>query len=265
LTLTRKCQACAGTNGATANFCRHCGATLTQASADDVGTVPAGSGSDGALSLSSGAPALDERRLLRELCWLCGLPVAISVIYAVSVRVGGVSALASLVGMSAMATIALGSALMNTSLVRSALRLPKASDLLATVLVASITAPILIAAFWLLGQLGFALYGDYLTPYIQDDWPTWLGFVDLALVTPVSEELLFRGLIQPKLGQILNPSEALIVQAALFSAAHLSPVILVTHFVMGLAFGWLRRRSGSLIPGTLLHGAWNAWVVACSS
>ncbi len=154
---------------------------------------------------------------------------------------------------------------MNTSLVRSALRLPAARDLLATLLVALIAAPLLTAAFWLLGRLGFALYRDYLTPYTHDGWPTWLGFVDLALVTPVSEELLFRGLIQPKLGQILNPSEALIVQAALFSAAHLSPVILVTHFAMGLAFGWLRRRSGSLIPGILLHGAWNAWVVASTA
>jgi membrane protease YdiL (CAAX protease family) len=54
------------------------------------------------------------------------------------------------------------------------------------------------------------------------------------------------------------------VQAALVSALHLSPVILVTHFAMGLAFGWVRRLSGSLFPGIMLHGAWNAWVVVSS-
>jgi membrane protease YdiL (CAAX protease family) len=27
---------------------------------------------------------------------------------------------------------------------------------------------------------------------------------------------------------------------------------------MGLIFGWLRMRTGSLIPGMILHAAWNA-------
>jgi membrane protease YdiL (CAAX protease family) len=99
-----------------------------------------------------------------------------------------------------------------------------------------------------------------LTPYLQDGYPPWVGLVDVAVVTPFAEELLFRGLVQPKLAQLIRPTEALIVQAALFSALHLSPVILVTHFAMGLALGWLRRRSGSLLPGIGLHGAWNYWV-----
>jgi membrane protease YdiL (CAAX protease family) len=84
---------------------------------------------------------------------------------------------------------------------------------------------------------------------------------NVALVTPLAEELLFRGVIEPKLGQIMKVKDALIVQAALFSALHLSPVIRVTHFILGLALGGLRRRSRSLLPGILLRGAWNAWVV----
>jgi membrane protease YdiL (CAAX protease family) len=35
-------------------------------------------------------------------------------------------------------------------------------------------------------------------------------------------------------------------------------VIFPTHFAMGLIFGWLRMRTGSLLPGMLLHAAWNA-------
>ena len=47
-------------------------------------------------------------------------------------------------------------------------------------------------------------------------------------------------------------------QAALFSVLHSSAVIFSSHFAMGLVFGWLRMRTGSLIASMILHAAWNA-------
>lgn len=207
------------------------------------------------------APAFDDQRLFRELCWLCGLPLFVSVAYAVTVRIAGMSARADTLATAAMAMISLVGASLNVALIRRCLRLPSWRDLGVTLLVALIAAPGLTAAFWLLQQLGFKIFEDYLAPYELDAWPAYVGYTNLALVTPFTEELLYRGLVQPKLEQVISSTEALIVQAALFSAAHLSPVILVTHFGMGLALGWVRRRSGSLFPGILLHAAWNAWVV----
>ena len=89
-----------------------------------------------------------------------------------------------------------------------------------------------------------------------------LALVVTAVLAPWAEELLFRGVIQQRLETLLGPAEALIVQAALFSALHLSAVILVTHFAMGLALGWLLRKSGSLYPGMALHALWNTAVLA---
>ncbi len=255
MTATRRCPSCQKTIGGDASFCRHCGAPLA-------GIEPfaaAGGSPDG--SVASEPPAPDEKRLLRELGWLCVLPVAISVVYAISVRVLGVSALGDLVAGGAVSAVALGGALSNRRLVADAFRLPAARDAVMTLLVALVVAPALSLGFWSLEHLGFTFYSGYLTPYLNDGWPRWVGYLSVAGLTPLSEETLFRGLIQPKLAQIISPNEALIVQAALFSAVHLSPVILVTHFAMGLAFGWLRKRSGSLFPGILLHGAWNAWVI----
>jgi membrane protease YdiL (CAAX protease family) len=199
--------------------------------------------------------------LFRELCVLCGLPLVVSVVCAVAVKVGGLSAVGAALATIAMAAISVGGALFNLRLVASALHLPTIRDWLATLVVALVAVPVLSGAFWLLQRLGFNMVDDYLAPYLGDGWPAWVGYADVALVTPLSEELLYRGLVQPKLEQALTSTEALIVQAALFSAAHLSPVILITHFGMGLVLGWARRRSGSLLPGILLHGAWNAWVV----
>ena len=34
-----------------------------------------------------------------------------------------------------------------------------------------------------------------------------------------------------------------------------------SHFLMGLCFGYMRRRSRSIYPGMLLHACWNALVV----
>lgn len=208
---------------------------------------------------------IDGHRIFRELCWLSGLPLGASVVLYVAVRIAGSSAILTLSGVLATAGIAVGGTLMNVHVVRPALRLPGVRDLVATAVVALICAPTLLAGFWVLEQFGFVLDSSYPASYTLDGWPRWIGYADLVILTPMFEELLFRGLIQPKLGQLVGSTEALVVQAALFSAAHLSPVILATHFVMGLAFGWLRRRTQSLVPGILLHAAWNAWVVWSSS
>jgi len=38
-------------------------------------------------------------------------------------------------------------------------------------------------------------------------------------------------------------------------------VIFPTHFAMGLIFRWLRMRTGSLLPGMVLHGSWSAVII----
>jgi membrane protease YdiL (CAAX protease family) len=219
-------------------------------------TEPAGS-----TAPVSARPAVDEQSVFRELCWIGGCTIALSVVYVVNVRLLGPSALGDTMAAAATAVIAVGGAFTAPKLVRSGFRLPTAKDLLVTLLVALLTASAVMVAFWLLKRLGFQFLGGYLNPYVIDDWPICVGYVNIAVVTPIAEEVLFRGVIQPKLGQLIKEKDALIVQAALFSALHLSPVILVTHFILGLAFGWLRLRTRSLVPGILLHAAWNAWVL----
>jgi membrane protease YdiL (CAAX protease family) len=263
LTDTRRCSACTQKNGESARFCRRCGAGL----GDSHALTDAGSANPAQIAEGEPGGSLpprsveDPQGVFRELCWLCGLVIAISSSYAIYVRVWGLHPCAEAVAVGAVALLALAAALRNIQLVRSSLGVPRLRGVLETVLVAVVAAPTLMLGFWVLGLLGFGVYTGYVVPYERDGWPIWSCFALTAVVTPLSEELLFRGLIQPKLEQLVSPTEALIVQAALFAALHLNPIILVTHFAMGLAFGWLRRRTGSLFPGILLHGAWNTWVL----
>jgi membrane protease YdiL (CAAX protease family) len=81
--------------------------------------------------------------------------------------------------------------------------------------------------------------------------------VMIAVQPAVFEELAFRGLILGGLEHVLNPLEAVIVSAALFMIIHLSVPSFPHLFVMGLALGWLRLKSGSLYPCMLLHFSHN--------
>lgn len=248
----RSCLHCGQQAALSARFCRRCGTDLESAEARQL---------VGVAVVDHGPQALDGRASPRDLWVLSGVPVAISVVYAFVTRFTGASAVAELTCLAAFALVALVGAAMSWKVARRGFRLPTARGIAWTALTACVAWPLLTLVFALFEKMGFVLEDDYLLPYVLEGWPAWSGYLSIAVVTPITEELLFRGLIQPKLEQTLRPGEALIVQAVLFSAAHLSPVILATHFAMGLAFGWVRRRSGSLLPSIVLHGAWNAWVI----
>jgi membrane protease YdiL (CAAX protease family) len=98
--------------------------------------------------------------------------------------------------------------------------------------------------------------------YTEAHWPAWSMFVLISGMPALFEELAFRGVIHCTLERVLSKHEALIIQAALFSIVHLSPVIFLSHFLMGFYFGWLRNQTRSLYPSMLAHACWNAYWVA---
>jgi len=98
--------------------------------------------------------------------------------------------------------------------------------------------------------------------YARHGWPAWSAFALLALAPALVEEVAFRGFLYGRLAEVMGPREALVVQAAMFSVLHMLPLMFVSHFVMGLVFGLLRTRTGSLVPSMIVHLAWNALVVA---
>lgn len=98
--------------------------------------------------------------------------------------------------------------------------------------------------------------------YQKSGWPVWSMFVLVSIMPAVFEELAFRGVIQTALENVFNQREAWLIQAALFSILHLSPIIFPSHFLMGLCLGLMRLRSQSLYPGMILHALWNAFVLS---
>lgn len=87
---------------------------------------------------------------------------------------------------------------------------------------------------------------------------TWVAVVVLA---PVGEEWLCRGVAWRSAVTLSSPRTAVLLTAILFAFLHgLGDGYLLElphRFVMGLAAGWLRWQSGSLLPGVVVHGVHN--------
>jgi len=88
------------------------------------------------------------------------------------------------------------------------------------------------------------------------------GAIRSVVVSPVLEELLFRGLILHGFLVLYSRRRAVVLSALLFAVYHLNPWQLVLAFVCGLLLGWWRVATGSLWPTILGHMFFNAVPVA---
>lgn len=81
----------------------------------------------------------------------------------------------------------------------------------------------------------------------------------VSVAAPVCEEFFFRGIFQKGLTPRPPAStvRALVVSAVVFSAFHLDPVGFAARTELGLLFGWLYLRTGSLWPSIGAHAANN--------
>jgi len=75
----------------------------------------------------------------------------------------------------------------------------------------------------------------------------------LAVLAPLVEELVFRGLLYGWVAGRWGSVAAWIVSSLAFAAAHYEPAHIVLVLPLGLLFGWLRRRTDSLLPSLFSH------------
>jgi membrane protease YdiL (CAAX protease family) len=87
--------------------------------------------------------------------------------------------------------------------------------------------------------------------------------VTAVFLAPLFEEMLFRGFLQPLLSRTLGVVMGILLTAVLFGGLHASEykgawqyVAAIT--VVGIALGVLRAKTNSIIPGTVMHGCFNA-------
>ena len=80
------------------------------------------------------------------------------------------------------------------------------------------------------------------------------GIISITIMAPLVEELLFRGAIQGHLlRKEMKPSNAILIASAVFGIVHMNPIQIPFAFAIGLIFGWLYYRTGSVVPGMIGH------------
>ena len=88
-----------------------------------------------------------------------------------------------------------------------------------------------------------------------------LTFQALAFVTPLSEEIFFRGFVFRGLVPKIGPWMAIVVSACVFSVFHINFGVMIPIFITGLLFAWLYWRTGSLLASIGAHAGQNALAI----
>ncbi len=119
----------------------------------------------------------------------------------------------------------------------------------------------LVAAEWL-GSLATQILPNSPNTQCTSVRSEYGGYVAVAiplvcLIAPLAEETIFRGFVYGWLRRRVPVLPAVVLSAAVFSAAHLVLVLALPLFGVGLILALLYEYSDSLLPGAIVHGLFN--------
>jgi hypothetical protein len=94
--------------------------------------------------------------------------------------------------------------------------------------------------------------------------PVWITLISVSVFAPLFEEWLCRGLVLRGLLQKTHPASAIMVSAAFFAILHMNPWQALPAFLLGILFGYVYYRTGSLKLTMLMHCVNNTMAVVFS-
>jgi membrane protease YdiL (CAAX protease family) len=89
-----------------------------------------------------------------------------------------------------------------------------------------------------------------------------LLFATVAIIAPLLEELLFRGLLQNSLSHRMPIWAAIAISSAIFAAIHMQLYAFPALMALGAVFGYIYHKTGSLRVTIALHMINNAAALA---
>ena len=95
--------------------------------------------------------------------------------------------------------------------------------------------------------------------------PIWVSFISASIFAPFFEEWLCRGVVLRGLLNKTTPKWAIVISAIFFAFIHMNPWQAVPAFLMGLVFGYVYYKTGSLKLSMLMHFANNTMALILSN
>ena len=99
---------------------------------------------------------------------------------------------------------------------------------------------------------------------VMEDMPLWATLLSVAVFAPLFEEWLCRGLVLRGLLHSMRPAPAIIISAIFFAILHMNPWQAIPAISLGILFGYVYYRTGSLKLTMLMHCANNMFAVIFS-
>ena len=94
--------------------------------------------------------------------------------------------------------------------------------------------------------------------------PIWISLLSVSIFAPFFEEWLCRGIVLRGLLKKMKPGWAIAVSALFFAVLHMNPWQAIPAFILGLLFGYVYYKTGSLKLTMLMHCVNNTLSVICS-
>lgn len=95
--------------------------------------------------------------------------------------------------------------------------------------------------------------------------PLWAGIFLYGVISPIAEEVLFRGIVYNRLDRLFGRTIAIIGSALLFGVYHGNIVQALYGFILGVLIAVLYERYGAFVVPVLIHSAANIAVYIVSS
>lgn len=89
-----------------------------------------------------------------------------------------------------------------------------------------------------------------------------IAFTSAAIISPIYEEILYRGFIYRFLRVKTNVPVSLFLSSLIFMLVHIPTYnTLPVNFLGGLVFAWTYEKTGSILPAILIHSVFNGLAV----
>ena len=98
----------------------------------------------------------------------------------------------------------------------------------------------------------------------QFAFPLWAGILLYGIVSPVAEEMVFRGIVFNRLKRFFGKNIAIAGSALIFGLYHGNMVQGLYGFILGLLIAFFYEQYGSFVVPVLLHSAVNVCVYIVS-
>ena len=95
-------------------------------------------------------------------------------------------------------------------------------------------------------------------------YPLWQAILANALLVPIAEEIVFRGLMFTSLQKAMPNVAVALITSVFFGLVHGQLIWMISAFVIGLVLSFVRIKTGSILPTILMHILINTYATLLS-